>query len=945
MKKWWLSVAFMSMAGCSQWDARFSSPSSTLPDGVELIETVEKNKKNLTIPYQKYRLENGLTVILHSDHSDPLVHVDMTYHVGSARETVGKSGFAHFFEHMMFQGSEHVDDQAHFRFITEAGGTLNGTTNRDRTNYFQTVPANQLEKVLWLESDRMGFLLNAVSQKKFEIQRATVKNERAERYENRPYGLIYERIGEALYPREHPYSWQPIGYVADLDRVNVEDLKDFFLQWYGPNNATLTIGGDIDTKETLAWVQRYFGEIPKGPVVHSAEKQPVTMAKDRFLTLEDNVEQPMLMMAWPTTYLGDQKNADLDVLTELLGGGQNGWLYQNLVKTGEAVEVGAYQDCGELACTVYVYALAESGGRKDLQTLRKNVLKAFSTFQEKGISDDLVDGIQNQIEASSIFSLNSVKGKVSQLAAYETFFNDPNRLDKELVALRSVTADSVKLAFSQFIDNKPNVSLSVVPKGQLSLAANTPNFSPEPRLIPELTSSKMAYRETPNTFDRYQVPMVAKSVSLSLPEVHQDKWENGISVINMASDETPTMTLQLVLPAGRRYETKNGVSALTAAMMNEATTKRSAEDLSLELDRLGSSVTIKPGLYDTRIIVSSLSKHLPQTLSLVEEKLFHPAFDLNDFERLKHQAVESSVYEQQRPSWMAGQAIREVLFKGSVFELPPTGSPESLKKLTIDDVKSFYRQHYIPSGAALLVVGDTPLSDLSLDLAFLKDWKVSTIQLPKLPLLPSYFEPKIWLVDKPNAPQSVLSLVRQSLPFDATGEAFEMQLANFNLGGNFNSRINQNLREDKGYTYGAGGYQSSGKELGMSVFSAKVRADVTAPALTELLKEMRQFSEQGLTEKELSFMRLSMGQQDALRYETPADKLQLLEKMVKYGLSPNFISERNKIIESISLERLNRLARKWFHPMDYQIIVVGDAQRLKPELEAFDLPMEVLSLH
>ena len=732
--------------------------------------------------------------------------------------------------------------------------------------------------------------------------------------------------------------------MADLDRVNVNDLKDFFLQWYGPNNATLTIGGDIDSKETLAWVQRYFGEIPKGPDVLSAVKQPVKIDQDRFLTLEDNVEQPMLMMAWPTTYMGEEKTADLDVLTELLGGGQNGWLYQKLVKTGEAVEAGAYQDCGELACTVYVYALAESGGEKNLKVLRQKILTAFLTFSDQGISDDLVQGIQSHIEASSIFALNSVKGKVSQLASYETFFADPNRLDKELIALREVTADSVKDVFKQFIKNKANVTLSVVPKGQLSLAANPSNFSPEPRLEPKLIPSTMTYRETPKTFDRHQVPMAAKSVGLSLPEVHQAQWDNGISVISMASDETPTMTLQLVLPAGRRYEIKNGLSALTASMMNEATTKHSAEALTLALDRLGSSVRIKAGLYDTRIIVSSLSKHLSETLTLVEEKLFDPAFDLSDFERLKHQAVENSVYEQQRPSWMAGQAIREVLFKGSVFELPPTGSPESLKSLTLNDVKAFYRQHYVPNEAALLVVGDTPLSDLSLDLSFLKNWKKSTIQLPKLPVFPMHAEPKIWLVDKPNAPQSVLSLVRQSLPFDATGEAFEMQLANFNLGGNFNSRINQNLREDKGYTYGAGGYQSAGKELGMSVFSAKVRTDVTSPALTEILKEMRQFSEKGLTEKEVSFMRLSMGQQDALRYETPADKSQLLEQMVKYRLSSNFITERNKIIETIPLDRLNQLAKKWFNPMDYQIIVVGDAERLYSELEAFDLPIEVLSL-
>ncbi|WP_245869381.1 M16 family metallopeptidase, partial [Vibrio fujianensis] len=264
MKKLWLGlITCIALYGCT---SSTSLPFfSSLPDGVTLIEQVDTQSDTVGIPYRKYQLSNGLTVILSPDHSDPLVHVDMTYHVGSAREEVGKSGFAHFFEHMMFQGSKHVADQEHFRLITEAGGSLNGTTNRDRTNYFQTVPANQLEKVLWLESDRMGFLLEAISQRKFEIQRDTVKNERAQNYDNRPYGLIWEKMSEALYPEGHPYSWQTIGYVEDLDRVDVNDLKAFFLRWYGPNNAVLTIGGDIDIAQTLAWVNRYFGSIPKGP--------------------------------------------------------------------------------------------------------------------------------------------------------------------------------------------------------------------------------------------------------------------------------------------------------------------------------------------------------------------------------------------------------------------------------------------------------------------------------------------------------------------------------------------------------------------------------------------------------------------------------------------------------------------------------------------------------
>lgn len=382
MKKILSLSIVLALAGCSK--SEFEAPKTTdLPKGVTLVEQVLPKEGSTVIPYQKYTLDNGLTVILSPDHSDPLVHVDVTYHVGSAREEIGKSGFAHFFEHMMFQGSENVGDQQHFKIITEAGGTLNGTTNRDRTNYFETVPANQLEKMLWLESDRMGFLIDAVSQKKFEIQRSTVKNERGQNYDNRPYGLIYEKMGEALFPQGHPYSWQTIGYVEDLDRVDVNDLKAFFLRWYGPNNAVITIGGDLDSKQTLEWVNKYFGSIPRGPEVENAPKQPVTLKENRYITLEDRIQQPMVMIGWPTTYRGEETEASLDMLATLLGDGKTSLLYQELVKTGKVVDAGAFHDCAELSCTMYVYAMTDSGKNNDLSTAYKEVMDVLEKFDKE----------------------------------------------------------------------------------------------------------------------------------------------------------------------------------------------------------------------------------------------------------------------------------------------------------------------------------------------------------------------------------------------------------------------------------------------------------------------------------------------------------------------------------------------------------------------------------
>ncbi|UTV28212.1 M16 family metallopeptidase [Photobacterium atrarenae] len=948
MQKWILGVALLSLAGCSALEAT-QDKSPALPGGVTFVEQVTDtdDQARPVIPYRKYMLENGLTVILHEDNSDPLVHVDVTYHVGSAREELGKSGFAHFFEHMMFQGSENVGDQEHFRLITEAGGTLNGTTNRDRTNYFETVPSNQLEKMLWLESDRMGFLLNAVSQRKFEIQRSTVKNERAQRYENRPYGLVYERMGEALFPRTHPYSWQTIGYVEDLDRVDVNDLKAFFLRWYGPNNATLTIGGDLDVEQTLAWVNKYFGSIPRGPQVDKPQPRSVTLEYDRYLTLEDKIQQPMLLMAWPTSYLGAEDEASLDMLAQVVGGGKNSLLYQDLVKTGEVNDAGAFHDCAELACTFYVYAMAQSGEKGDLKSLRAKVMRILEGLEQRGVNAKELDDIKGMVEADAIFGLQSVRGKVSQLAAYETFFDNPNYLGVELDNLRAVTPASVEQVYQRHLNGNPSVTLSVVPQGRTAIQAAKPNYQPAPRIIAEhrkVSDEQLVLREAKDDFDRSVMPEPSSPVQPVMPKLYEFELANGIKVLGTHYQETPTVELQMMVPAGRRFEPagKAGLASLTAAMMNEASQKSSVEELSSRLDRLGSTIHFDAGLYGTVVSVSSLKKNLAETLTILEERLFAPAFNPDDFARVKQQALEGIVYEHQKPSWLAGQASREVLFGGTSFSLPPEGTTASVKGITLNDVQAFYQRYYTPNGTDLVVVGDIQAQALTEQLDFLAQW--SGMPKPEYTpqTLPTLDRQAIWLVDKPGAPQSMIRLVRQGLPFDATGELFETQLANFNLAGNFNSRINLNLREDKGYTYGAGGFQSGGKEVGMSAFYAQVRADATLASVKEFLRELEAMSQQGVTADEVAFMRLAVGQKDALNYETPGKKAQLLGQILTYALPQDFVAERNEIVATITKARLDQLAAKWFDPADYQIIVVGDAASLRPQLETLGIPVKAL---
>ncbi|MDE1323503.1 insulinase family protein [Vibrio aestuarianus] len=949
MRKIWLGAfSLIAVYGCTSTTAPVSFFSS-IPEGVTLVEQVDAQPGKVMIPYSKYRLDNGLTVVLSPDHSDPLVHVDVTYHVGSAREEVGKSGFAHFFEHMMFQGSEHVGDQEHFRIITEAGGTLNGSTNRDRTNYYETVPANQLEKMLWLESDRMGFLLDAVSQRKFEIQRDTVKNERAQNYDNRPYGLMWEKIGEAMYPEGHPYSWQTIGYVEDLDRVDVNDLKAFFLRWYGPNNAVLTIGGDIDVDQTLAWINKYFGSIPKGPDVENAPKQPVTLSQDRFITLEDRIQQPMVVVGWPTEYRGSSSQPSLDALAKVLGSGTNSVLYQDLVKSQKAVDAGAFQECAELACTFYVYAMAPSGDKAQLAPLYQELMQSLDKFNQQGVEQSRLDQITGMAEANAVFALQSVAGKVTQLASNETFYGQPDRIEEQLAQIHAVSPQSVQAAYQNFLASKAKVTLSVVPKNRIDLAVQKANFTTPNRTLPEhlkISDDQLDYRQVEDDFDRSIMPQVAQGVKAQMPPLYELYFDNGTELLGTETSETPTVLIAINLPAGERHVArgKEGLANLTAALLEEGSTKRSVETIQAQLDQLGSTISVNANEYSTSIVISSLKKNVPATLDVVEEVLFHPAFKESDFERLKKQMLEGLVYQHQKPSWLASQATRQVLFGQSIFARSSEGTQQSLSDLTLADVKRFYAKHYTPHGAQIVVVGDITKQEVANALVFFKQWRGEASPLLRPQIVTPLETQKIYLVDKPDSPQSVVRFVRKGLPFDATDELFLSQLANFNLAGNFNSRINQNLREDKGYTYGASGYFASNREVGLIVFNAQVRANATIASIIEMQKEMQKFSQSGLTDQEMKFMRLAVGQQDALTYETPAQKAQLLSSILTYSLDDDYLQQRNELVESVKKSTLNQLAAKWFSPTDYQIIVVGDAKTLKPQLEKLDIPVEELEI-
>ncbi|MDO7085294.1 pitrilysin family protein [Pseudocolwellia sp. AS88] len=939
MKKWTLPLLITVLAACENTAINQDKTNAPLGE-ITFVEKVEQVSNETVIPYQKYVLDNGLTLILHTDKSDPLVHVDMTYHVGSGREEVGKSGFAHFFEHMMFQGSEHVADEQHFKLVTEAGGTMNGTTNSDRTNYFQTVPANQLEKMLWLESDRMGFLLDAVTQEKFEVQRETVKNERGQSVDNRPYGRLNERVAEALYPEGHPYSWPVIGHMEDLDRVDVNDLKAFFKRWYGPNNATLTIGGDINTAETLALVKKYFGSIPRGPEVKMPEKPSFEITEDRYISMQDNVHLPLIYMSYPTVSVRDEDEAPLDLLSSILGGGKTSLFYKNLVKNQLAVQASVSHPCAELACTFNLYALPHPASGKSLAEIEKVMRDTLVEFEARGVEDDDLIKAKAGMESNFVFGLQSVQGKVSQLASNETFKGNPNYIAQDIARYAGVTKADVMRVYKKYIKGKHGVIMSVVPNGKLDMAARKDTFTPKQRTFDRTKiATKIASLNTvkpKDNFDRNIIPKAQANKPVMVPQMWQSELANGIKILGTESLETPTTSLLLKIPAGHYYETKDkaGLVHLLAAMLNESTALRSAESMSNELEKLGSSVHISSSDEYLSVSVNSLTKHLNATMALVNEKLMQPAFIESEFQRNQNNAIQGVNNNKKDAGYLASTAFNQLLQADNIAAMPSGGTEETLKNITLDDVKAFYAKQIKPSGGQLIVVSDLKKEELLKTFDVFKAWQGEGQSLDLTLPVPNTKMGVIYLVNKDDAAQSVIRMGKRSITQDITGEYYKSYLMNFPLGGDFNSRINLNLREDKGYTYGARSYFSADKLAGAFIASAEVRADVTDKSIIEFVNEIKNYTQNGITAEELEFMRKAINQKDALKYETPRAKLGFLAQILEHDLSPDFVKERNEIVENITAEEINALAKKHLNLSDMLTVVVGDASVLKPQLEA-----------
>ena len=920
---------------------------SSIPQPI-LIEKVEAKQGEMIIPYEKWQLPNGLTVIIHEDHSDPIAHVEVRYHVGSARESAGKSGFAHFFEHMMFQGSDNVKDDEHFKIISAAGGNMNGYTTQDNTVYFETVPSNNLETALWLEADRMGFLLDSVTQEKFEIQRKTVKNEKSENQINQPYGLSEELLGQNLYPQGHPYSWPVIGYVDDLDRADVNDLKNFFLRWYGPNNAILSVGGDVNPQEVLDKAMKYFGPIKPGLEVKKQSFPAPVVPDDRYSNSRDDVYLPFTEMAFPAVPKFHRDQPALDLLASIMGDGNNSIFYKNFVKSEKAVQVFVFNNSnelsGELRIFVLAYPILKDGTALSFNDTEIRIRKTLDEFEKSGITDDELQRAKAKQFSSLKDYLGSVSAKISLLSESYMLLGKSYNLKDELDRYEKVTKEDLIRVFNRYIKGRNVVMVNIwpLPPDEDPKKFKKESFNPNAdlKLGEDPAYKGLIYNKAIDNFDRNVKPSPTSPKIAVIPEFYRNKLTNGVQIIGTKSTEVPKMAILINIKGGHLMEGEKGIkigtAVLTAELMNESTQNYTTEAISAQLDRLGSRISFYAGTDNTGVYIESLTENVDATLKILEEKLFNPGFKEDDFERVKKQALANIKDQKSDGSVTADKVFDKLMYGKTILATYYTGSYDDVLKIKLEDTKSFYDKFYSPSVASVVVVGDVSEAEILPKLQFLNKWKNKAIALPVISGLPVYEKTQIYLVHQSDfkTTASQIRIGYLSNPYDATGEFFKSNVMNFTLGGAFSSRINMNLREDKGYTYGARSGFSGTDYPGPFVAAATVKPNVTDSTVIEFMKEIRTFRDKGITDEELAFTKSNMLQRDVLRYETLSQIANYLANIVEYNLPNDFKEQQENIVKGLTKNDINDLAKKYLKPDNMVILIVGNKYLIKEGLEA-----------
>lgn len=909
-----------------------------------------KKETTFSLPFEKYTLENGLTVVLHEDRSDPIASVAIYYHVGSSRETEGKTGFAHLFEHMMFQRSENVGEDEFFRNIQGAGGSLNGSTSQDRTNYYQVVPKNALEMVLWMESDRMGYLENVVTQAAFVNQQNVVQNEKRESVDNAPYGFNYGLILKHLYPKGHPYSWTVIGEMEDLTNATVEDVKAFHRKFYSPSNAYLAITGDIDKAEAKAMVEKYFGELPAGEKIEKRGAMNTTLSSTVKLYHEDNFARaPMLRMVFPTVERYSKDSYALNFLGDLLATNKKAPLYNILVKEKKLTSfVSAGNSSQELAGTFTISVTANPG--VNLTEVEKAIFEGFERFEKDGFPEDDLKRIKAMYETSFYSRFASVQGKAFTLAEYTMNTGDPEFYKKDLANIQAVTMADIKAAYDKYIKGKNFVQTSFVPRGEVSLIAEG---SVDAGIIEEDLANAAEVKavevaeepivKTPTKFDRTIMPPIGPDPEVTIPRPWSGSLANGIKLWGIQHNELPLVQYSLILDGGHMLDDmeRAGLASLVATMMNEGTKNRTPEELEDAIGLLGAYIRVSSGNEQISVNVSALSRNFEQTIALVEEILLEPRWDEEQFALAKSRIINNLKRNEASPDYLASRTLNRLIFGDNVLAIEASGTEETVTRITIEDLKDFYSKYFSPSLARFLVVGDVDQPKVEAALAGLSQkWQAKEVVFPEFSVPGPPDKSRIYLVDVPGAKQSVISIGAPSIP-RTHPDYYPAYVTNYKLGGSFNGVFNLILREEKGFTYGARSNFSGSKNYGSFTASSRVRTNATLESVNIFKTEMEKYRE-NIPQEYVDFTRDALIKGNALRFETIGSLLGMLNTMTSYDLPYDFIKTEEAFVRGLTPEKQLELARKYIDPSKMYYVVAGDATSQMKELEKVGLGKPVL---
>jgi zinc protease len=906
----------------------------------------------LRLPVQGFQLDNGLQVLVHEDHSNPLVAVSVLYHVGSAREEPGKTGFAHLFEHIMFQRSEHVGPDEFFRRITEAGGTLNGGTWKDGTIYYQVVPSNTLEMVMWMESDRMGFLLGALDEESFYNQQMVVLNEKKQSYDNRPYGHAGTLVDLHLYPEGHPYRWQTIGSAEDVASATLEDARGFFRQWYGPNNATLVLAGDVTLEQARALAEKYFGEIPSGPKPKKRRGPRGVLRESTVLLYEDPVARvPELRIVWPTVPQNHPDEPALTFLAEVLAEGKSAPLYRELVEKRRLTgKVHASHQTEELAGTFQLRIRSFEGA--SIGPVLEAVDEVLGEFSRKDVEEVRLQRIKAQFETVFYRRLETVFMKSMLLALYSVFAGDPGYVHKDLERHKAVSPKDVWRVYRRYLQNRPRVVLAVVPKGRgdLGVPKASPVVVPEEPVVEPRRPTVGEPREelrTPSRLDRASAPDPGPAAAPLFPTISVHDLGCGWDLALVTRTGLPLVQFEIDIPGGHLLDPMEltGLAHVTAAMLREGTNRLNAAQFEEAMELLGASLTVEAGFESFQVRVSCPAQHLAKVVDLVRELLLTPALTQSSLQQVKDRVRAEIQQARANPEWVASITAQRLLYGSDhIWGTSIRGDLASLERIQLNDVRRFHASALRGRRGTVLVAGDTA-SDTCVALfsELATGWgETDPTPLPA-PVQTNASPGGLYVVPFPGASQSVIHQGRLTGITATHPDYYPLTVMNFSLGGDFTSTLNMVLREEKGYTYGIRTQFFAGRLTGRFLGQVSVQASATSESLEIIRGAMEAFGQTGVPGILLQLSRSALLNSMPRELESLGQLLDALHDIVVLGLPETYLSLRQHVLQTISEEDTARLSRQYLPLDEIVTVVVADPETIRTQFEegsytVLDLP-------